>query len=349
MKIIADENIAGLVEYFAPFGQLHCKPGRSITTDDVKEADVLLVRSVTPVTEQLLNGSAVRFVGSCTIGIDHLDTDYLDSQNITWAYAPGCNAKAVADYVLACLLALKVDLSNSTVGIVGCGNVGGLVGMMLAGLNTNVLTCDPFLEDTDNFTHTPIEDLIPQCDAVCLHTPLTESGSYPTHHLINKNNLSLFKSNAVLLNAGRGAVIDNGDLAKWLTTNKYLQVVLDVWENEPDILIPLLEQVKIATPHIAGYSLGGKWRGTENIFKEFCQFISVSDDKKNNGLSRVHENNNNFYINLNIDELLNHYNPFNDTKALKEILMEDNTESRKNIFDGLRTNYCLRKEFNLTN
>ena len=336
MKIVADENISLLDEFFSAQGDIVRLPGRKISAADLRDADVLLVRSVTKVNEALLANSRVRFVGSCTIGTDHLDTHWLDNHNIAWAHAPGCNAEAVVDYVIACLFALDVDLKKIAegefvIGVVGCGNVGSRLVKRLQKLGATVLCCDPFKRSAH---YIPLEELLPHCDMVCLHTPLTHGGKYPTRHLIHQDNLPLFKNNAVLLNAGRGAVVDNTALLAHLETHPDFRVVLDVWEYEPDILRTLLQCAYIATPHIAGYSIEGKRRGTEMIYAAFCKYFHIKhqatvDPEEKLEFDATH------FATLR-DLVLACCDPLKDSEELKHAPQS---------FDQLRKLYIYRREF----
>ena len=225
-KIVADENIAYAQHFFAGMGELILLPGRAISRSDVQDADILLVRSVTSVNRELLEGTAVRFVGSCTIGTDHIDTQWLSDNSIHFAYAPGCNAQAVVEYVLAALRALEVDLSTSKIGVVGCGNVGGRLLRYLKNAGVDVVGCDPFLLNSE----LPLVDFetILECDVICLHTPLTKSGAHPTYHLFDESVINALQPSTVLLNAGRGAVVDNAALLQRIENSGDLSVVLDV-------------------------------------------------------------------------------------------------------------------------
>jgi len=275
MKIVADENMPLVKELFTPFGEVETFPGRELGPEQVKNADVLLVRSVTTVNAELLDDSTIRFVGSATIGTDHVDQDYLKQQGIQFANAPGCNANAVVQYVLSVLFRLRPDWQEQTVGIVGCGNVGGRLYQTLQKLGVNCRCYDPFLSDAENAHLTSFEEVI-QSDILCLHTPLTTDGPFPTFHLFDEAVLSQLLPDALLINAGRGAVVDNQALLDTLLNvlpQRSLQVALDVWEGEPDILLPLLEQVDIGTPHIAGYSYDGKVNGTTMVRDAFCGWL----------------------------------------------------------------------------
>lgn len=271
LKIVADDNIAFATDFFAPLGGVRLLPGRELSAADVQDADVLLVRSITRVNAALLAGSAVKFVGSCTIGSDHVDTDWLAEQGITYACAPGCNAQAVVDYVCAVLEALAVP-AHQRVGVVGCGNVGGALLQHLREAGRPCCGYDPLLIDSD-LPLVSFEQIL-ACDVICLHTPLTRSGAFPTWHLFDATVIAQIKAGTVLLNAGRGAVIDSAALLQRLHTRNDLRVVLDVWENEPNINTELLARVAIGTPHIAGYSFEGKLRGTQMVYEALCRFLA---------------------------------------------------------------------------
>jgi len=282
MLIVADENIPLLDAFFAGFGEIRRVPGRSIDRATVEQADVLLVRSVTNVNRALLEGSKVRFVGTCTIGTDHLDLDYFNEAGITWSSAPGCNARGVVDYVLGSLMTLAeiegVDLSQRTYGVVGAGEVGGRLIKVLKGLGWNVMVCDPPRQAADGGEYVSLEQIIQQCDVISLHTPLTRSGDDATWHLFDQQRLRQLKQGAWLINAARGPVVDNAALREVLLEREDLQAVLDVWEKEPEVDVALAELCVLATPHIAGYSLDGKQRGTAQIYQAYCAFIGQPAD-----------------------------------------------------------------------
>ena len=271
MKIVADENMPLVSEMFSAYGEVETFPGREIGPEQVKDADVLLVRSVTPINAELLAGSSVRFVGSATIGTDHVDQGYLEKNGIQFANAPGCNANAVVQYVLSVLCRLRPGWQDQTVGIIGCGNVGGRLYQTLQKLGVDCRCYDPFFLETDKIDLVSFEEVI-QSDILCLHTPLTTDGPYPTFHLFNEAVLSQLAPNALLISAGRGAVVDNRALLDMLPQKSW-QVALDVWEGEPDISLPLLELVDIGTPHIAGYSYDGKVNGTTMVRDAFCAWL----------------------------------------------------------------------------
>lgn len=278
MLVIADENMPFVPEWFAPFGTVRTLPGRALDAGQVRDADALLVRSVTRVNRELLQGSRARFVGSATSGIEHIDADYLHAREIACASAPGCNATAVVEYVLSCMCALDGVLENllagGVVGIVGLGNVGARLVERLQALGIRCIGHDPFLGATSDL---PLSDLdtVLAADVVCCHTPLTVSGAHPTRHLLDAQRLRQLRRGAVLINAGRGAVVDNAALLNFLRERADVRVVLDVWEHEPDIQLALLDAVTLVTPHIAGYSWDGKVAGTRAVLEAFCAYFQL--------------------------------------------------------------------------
>jgi len=274
MHIIADENIPSVARAFASLGEVTLLPGRGMQPSQVRDADILLVRSVTRVDERLLQDSRVRFVGSATIGFDHVDRGYLAGRGIGFATAPGSNATSAAEYVVSALLALAgqqgLELRGRTAGIIGCGNVGSRVRHRLCALGMHCLVNDPPLQAQGGHDDFVDLDTLLQADVITLHVPYTRDGDHPTHHLADAALLARLRPGAVFINTARGAVTDNAALDRLLAARGDIAAVLDVWEGEPDIRLSLLEKVRLGTPHIAGYSLDGKLRGTEMIYHAAC-------------------------------------------------------------------------------
>ena len=277
MKIIADENIPCVVEAFASLGEVTLVPGRHVRAAQLRDADILLVRSVTRVDETLLADSSVRFVGSATIGFDHVDREYLARQGIGFAAAPGSNAVSAAEYVVSSIMVLSerqgFEPADKTVGIIGYGNVGTRVCQRLEALGMQCLVNDPPLEARGSEGDFVDLDTVLQADIITLHVPYTRSGQWPTHHLINAEVLAGVGPDTIFINTSRGAVIDNPALEAWLARHSDAAAVLDVWEGEPSISIGLMDRVAIATPHIAGYSIEGKLRGTDMIYHAACDYL----------------------------------------------------------------------------
>jgi len=271
MIIIADEEIPFVAHYFGHCGEVILKPGRTLKRDDLLEADMLIVRSVTPVNQSLLEGTPVKFVGSAVTGLDHMDTQWLDQQGIRWAYAGGCNALAVADYVVSAVAGLQkiqaLPQKKCRAGVIGVGHIGSIVVDRLKLLGMDVVQCDPIRAENElDFVTTPLSEL-GELDLISLHTPLTQSGPSPTFHMIEKEFLKRQKADCILLNTGRGSVIDFEELKKY---GRHLKWCFDVWENEPHIDLEVVKEALIATQHIAGHSIQGKYRGIEMIYQKAC-------------------------------------------------------------------------------
>ncbi len=352
MRIVADENIPLLMRFFGELGEIIQMPGRDISAADVAEADVLIVRSVTRVDQALLAGSKVKFVGSCTIGVDHIDCDYLQSSGIAFANAPGSNANSVVEYILSCLSILTethdFSFDRQRVGIVGYGNVGSLLAKRLSKMGVSCCAFDPFVEEAE-VELVDFDELL-SCDVISLHVPLTKDGEHPSYHLFNKSVLSRLSSEQVLINSSRGAVINNADLLEKLRADSEFTAILDVWENEPDIDVELAKRVFIGTPHIAGYSLDGKVAGTEMIYRALCQFLGLpARHKSGQFLEEPPLSKMAFTSMADVDWCIHTairacFDVRHDHSVLRSTLGLPDPERRK-AFDAFRRDYRCRREF----
>ena len=352
MKIIADENIPCVQQAFASLGEVSLLPGRELQAGQVHDADILLVRSVTRVDASLLKGSSVRFVGSATIGFDHVDRDYLQQQGIGFATAPGSNATSAAEYVASALMVLSeqqgFELTGKTVGIIGCGNVGSRVRRKLSALGMQCRVNDPPLQAGGGHDDFVTLDEVLQADIVTVHVPLTREGQYPTFHLANEAFLERLQPGAIFINTSRGAVADNRALDALLASRDDLSVVLDVWEGEPSISTSLLRQVDLGTPHIAGYSYDGKLRGTDMIYRAACEYFAlpvswqVADELPQVATidMRSREAGNALVSAV----VLGAYDVRQDDARLRATLSLSAAE-RASAFDRLRKDYPVRREF----
>lgn len=285
MKIIADANLKDIEHYFSQFGELTLLPGRKISAETIADADVLLIRSVTKVDSALLEGSNISFVGTATSGTDHIDQEYLAGHRIAFAHAHGSNAQAVADYCISALHGFDC-VKNKRIGIVGLGAVGSALARALLGQGCKVIAYDPLLTDPQRqralaigveFTDAIAE--IFSMEAVSLHTPLSFDGKYPSHHMIERSLLDRLPQKAVLINASRGGIIREPDLAAFLQSRADVNTVLDVWHDEPDINIKLMNLSAIATPHIAGYSQRAKTLATKMLADCFAEFFEANTEQ----------------------------------------------------------------------
>ena len=271
MQVIIDKGIPFLEGVFPPeIEVLHLSP-EEITSQSVRNADALIVRTRTHINRNLLQGSRVRFVATATIGFDHIDQDYCHEAGIHWVSCPGCNAQAVCDYVEEAISSMKSGKTDLTIGIIGYGHVGKLVANMAQSKGYRILLSDPPLGIGSS-----LEELAPQCDVLTFHTPLTHDGNHPTFHLCNAHILSLCKPDALIINAARGGVIDEQALIAQLSAvNCQLSTAIDCWENEPHLNHQLLQLANLASFHIAGYSIEGKMRASEMCLEAFCEFFSL--------------------------------------------------------------------------
>jgi erythronate-4-phosphate dehydrogenase len=268
LTVLADENIPAIEHYLAGHASVRRISGRQLQRHHLDGVDALLVRSVTRVNEELLHGTNVRFVGTATSGIDHIDQDYLRRRNTGFAYAPGSNANSVVEYVLAAIAAttdkLESLFAGGSVGIVGYGVIGKAVAARLAALGIDYRVYDPWLEP-QAVSHPATLSQVLACDVVTLHPELTHEQPWPSFHLLAAAELASLASDCLLINASRGPVVDNQALLTLLKAGAGPRVVLDVWEQEPQLNQALLECVPLGTAHIAGYSLDGKLLATRML------------------------------------------------------------------------------------
>jgi erythronate-4-phosphate dehydrogenase len=357
MKIVADSQIPLVQQAFSNIGNLHLCAGRGITPEFIKDADILLVRSVTPVNASLLNNSQVKFVATATSGTDHVDIGFLQKSGIGFASAHGSNAQSVVEYVLSSLFVLAeqqdFDLSNKTVGIIGHGEVGSCLSKALKAIGIEYLVNDPPLKDeTGDAMYMELEDVM-KMDIISLHVPLTIAGSYPTRNLIDKKILAGLKQDAILVNTSRGGVINETDLKQHINCHQKFSTVLDVWEHEPEIDQELLAKIYIGTPHIAGYSTDAKIRATTMIYNETCKYFNFPQNWKpaggllDAGLQELKINGEVNDFDAIAMTVTAHYDVRSDAAALRRALEIDRTEAGW-FFDELRKNYPLRREFSAT-
>ena len=289
MKIFADKNILAVQVNFSRHGELHFFDGRSVRQADLVDADALLVRSITPIDRSLIEGTKIRFVGTATSGIDHVDTDYLRDAGIHFVDAKGSNANAVVDYCFTALafaaLHRGFSLVGSKVGIVGAGAVGGLFAAKLEELGVEVRCCDPFLaaKGEGKIKYYSLGAVL-ECDVISLHVPLTSCGLHPTKNLIGTEELAVLRKNAILINACRGRIVDEVALKRLLSTREDIVTVFDVWADEPVIDSSVAQSVDIATPHIAGYSAEAKSNATKILAREFEKHFKLGAVVQEEGL-----------------------------------------------------------------
>ncbi|WP_339724670.1 4-phosphoerythronate dehydrogenase [uncultured Paraglaciecola sp.] len=285
MKIYYEDSMPYAAEFFDELGECQVFSHKTVNADMLADADVLLVRSTTKVNANLLEkNTALKFVATATAGTDHVDQEYLASRGIPFVSAGGCNAVAVAEYVLSAMVVtankLNWQLADKTVGIVGAGHVGTALSKLLSVLGIQHKLCDPPLADSGDARAFVTMDEIMQCDVITLHVPWVKGGKYQTQGMFDKQRLMQLSEQQLLINACRGEVLDNQAALALFEQGKKLNLVLDVWDNEPDIELDLIPHIALATAHIAGHTIEGKARGTEMLYVALCELLGKPAQKK---------------------------------------------------------------------
>lgn len=329
-------------ELFSHIGSIKKVAGRQISADQLKNVDILLVRSVTEVNADLLTHSSVKFVGTATIGTDHIDLEYLASHDIQFSSAPGCNAQAVAEYVLCAmeywLRHSKKSVEALKVGIIGAGNVGTRLSQLLELLGIEYYLNDPPLAMQGDVRSLVGLDDIKRCNVITCHTPLVKNGEWATYHLIDHDFLNSLEDGCLLINSSRGDVVDNHAALKVKQAGKSIDYVFDVWEGEPNIPIDLLDKSLIGTPHIAGYSFDGKVKGTFMLYQAVTQWLAMPMQHKLNDFLPETQR---WKPNLQqMSELRRYYDITQDDKRLRNVKHQVASQ-----FDQLRKDYPVRHEF----
>lgn len=349
MRILADIDIPYLKDVFEPFAQkVDYLKGKAISQADLLNTDVLIIRTRTVCNESMLKGTPVSVIATATIGTDHIDMEYCKANGISVISAPGCNAGAVVQWTLSAIFSLMgnniQNICTKTLGIVGVGSIGSKLEKAAKALGFRVLLCDPPREEREgNSGFTSLNNLVCKSDIISLHVPYNKSGKHKTLNLIDNDVLSSCKPNAILLNSARGGVINEQSLIKYLTENSKFQVGLDVWENEPNINLTLLEQASIATPHIAGYSLEGKVNATRIVVESLCKHLGIKINTSEIGANVTKEK-----IEIN---LLKHLNGnkmcFNCFFSEMYCIKSDSEKLKGNPeqFESFRNGYNLRREY----
>lgn len=351
LRIVCATSVAGGFEAFSTLGNTLMVPEPEINPQVVRQADMLITRSKVKITNDLLEHSNLKFYGTATAGTDHMDIDALERRGVAWSEAAGSNANSVAEYIMAVLswLAVNRQLSwaGKTIGIIGAGHVGSRVAMLAEIMGMNVLLNDPPLRDkTGADIYRDLNDVLGRSDVVSLHVPLTDNGDQPTREMANKLFFAAMKPGAVFINASRGEVVDEYALDYASLKRVFSAIVLDVFNHEPDINIDTLQLSTLATPHIAGYSLDARLKGTDVIYRAACRHLGAQPIWQPNGKKSK------LLISLSANKsqgerlihecILSAYNPEIDDQKLRALPVG---VPMKNHFQNLRKNYPDRHEF----
>lgn len=335
MLAIVDSAIPYLKGILEPHFVVEYLPSHAITTEKCRNADVLLIRTRTLCNATLLEGSSIQFIGTATIGTDHIDLEYCHQHQITVVNAPGCNAWAVVQWVVSILIQIRryaaAEVLDRPIGIVGCGAIGGRLAKLLEIFHIETLLCDPYLEETAPFSYTGLARIAHECSIITIHTPLTTTGRYPTYHLLDHSFFSSLKRHPYILHAARGGIVDDFALFEAHLHHKVAAYYLDVYEEENDeIPYAIIEDAKIATPHIAGYSIEGKLAATQTIVNKLSDFFSVPL-----ATPQLPDEKHPFIIGQSLDELAKTYDIEHDSQSLKKAPQQ---------LEKLRTEYKLRHD-----
>ncbi len=380
-------------EAFSTLGDTTALEGRAITAADVRDVDILATRSTTKVNASLLQNSKVRFVGTATIGTDHLDIDYLESHGIHWCFSPGCNANSVSEYITTALLCLanrhNFTLKGKTIGIIGIGNVGSIVVKKAEALGMKVLQNDPprqrtedggrssevgsqGVETSDTLPSQPnlaplqpcdLDTLLAESDIVTMHVPMIKDGIDKTFQMADAAFFARMKPGSIFINAARGAIVNSDDLLAAIKRGHVAHTILDTWEGEPAFRPELLQAVDIGTPHIAGHSFEGKVAGTQMVYDDACRFLGIEPSWTPGSLlpsPDVPE----ITINAGGTEVSDQWSVVGGQRSEVGILWDvvrkiydieaddtrfrAQTDDRAELFDTLRKNYPIRREFRFT-
>lgn len=357
MNIVVDENIPLLADALSETGVVTSVSGRDINNSLLRKTncDALFVRSITKVDETLLNNTDIKFVGSATAGIDHVETEYLREKGIKYESAPGANANSVAEYVIYTILVWaksnNFNLHGKKAAVIGFGNVGKITADYFKRLGLTVLINDPPLKKEgftfpDDYVHASLDECCQECEIITNHVPLTKDVEFPTYNLFDKQNIESIKVGSLFIHSSRGHVVDEKFLLERLTERE-ITAAIDVWENEPYVNPDLVKYSFMATPHIAGYSYDGKLKGALMMAKRFEEHFNLTTNKET--IESVLKTDTILKeVSVDDDTLLNH---LEDYRQLKEdyirflhSILSDDSDMRGTAFDKLRKEYPVRRE-----
>ena len=331
LNFVIERNVPFIAGLLEPYANVTYLAADEFTPKAVKDADALIVRTRTRCDADLLAKSKCRFIGTATIGTDHIDSKWCEANGITVINAPGCNAPAVAQYVFASIMQLaNRPLPQYTIGIVGVGHVGSIVERWARGLGMNVMVCDPPRMRAEGGDHwSSLAEIAEKADIITFHTPLTREGDDTTYHIADDVFFASLKRSPIIINSARGPICDTDALIRALDSGEVSAAVIDCWEGEPDISLELLKRAAIATPHIAGYSHDGKVRATQMILDAITTFFYLPRVTTSAATPKA--------VARTVKPLAiaESYNPLADTIALK---------NDPSTFEALRNNYRYRSE-----
>ncbi len=283
LTLVADDHIPFLKGILEPYAKIIYARGGQIGHEIASQADGLIIRTRTKCDADLLEGTPVKFIATATIGFDHIDTDYCLKKGIKWHHAPGCNASSVGQYMASALVTLALkhgySLQGKKIGIIGVGHVGSKVEQLARALGMVPLLNDPPRERNEKHGgFVSLEEIQETADIITIHVPLTHEGADKTYHMADEPFFHKLRKKPLLINTSRGPVVDTISVKNAITNNTISGFCADVWENEPDLDLELLEMTDIGTPHIAGYSVEGKANGTAACVRAASRYFNFGID-----------------------------------------------------------------------
>lgn len=340
-KIVIDRNIPFIKGVFEPFANVVYASGSEIAPQLAKDADALIIRTRTICNKQTLSGSTVRIIVTATIGEDHIDRPWCESAGIKVVNCAGCNARAVLQYILGALHALSLRQSwaprHKTLGVVGVGHVGSLVAEYAARIGMKVICCDPpRMESDPSLNFMSLKELLPKCDIVTLHVPLSSQGKYATKGMADSHFFEQMRLGATFINCSRGGVMVDEDLKDALEQGLLSTAIIDTWNNEPNIDPELLNMTTFATPHIAGYSLQGKALASAMSVRAIADFYDLPPKDWYPPEVEPTKTDTDFDPKAILDQMPEHFNIEAESLVIKQKPLE---------FESLRENYSLRSEY----
>lgn len=349
MKIIIDNKIPYIKGVLEPYAEVVYLPGSLTTAEVVKDADALVTRTRTVCNKEVLEGSKVKFIATATIGFDHIDTTYCETAGIDWVNAPGCNAESVNQYISSALFSYSnrrdITLKDKTIGIVGVGQVGSRIAKTCVILGMKVLLNDPpreRLEGSSQFVS--LQTIQEQADIVSFHVPLNRGGLDNTYHMVNEAFLLSLRKKALLINTCRGEVFDSDAVCQASKVQGLSGLIIDCWENEPDLDLELLNLADYGTSHIAGYSKDGKANGTKRSVRAISKFFGLGIDEWEPAGIEPPQN-----PIIELDGSNQGEDLLLATAVLSTYRIEDDDNSlrdKPHLFEQLRGDYPVRREFN---
>ena len=346
-KVVIDSAILATPSLAALPIELVSIRGTEIAPADLKDANALLTRTVTRVDANLLQDSPITFVGTASAGTDHIDTRYLVERGIKLANAAGCNAGAVADYVLDAIYQcqrLESLISGATVGLVGYGAVGRHLAARLSKLGGKVKVYDPYVESTEaDVTLCALPEVL-GCSIVSLHAALHNDQPHPSAQMIDNTAVGYISPDALFINAGRGGLVTEKALHR--LADKGVTLVLDTWPDEPSVSQELLSRAALATPHIAGYTRTAKSNATDFLIDPLVRALNL--DSHFNTL----ESEDTKQVMVDLSNQSDIHGLMDTMKAVSRLARDDadfrgawNTSQTPDNFETQRTQYRLRDQY----